>query len=144
MDTIETERLSAGNLEPGDFDDFRELTLNWNRAPGPAFDKWPAAEDECRKFFDYCCKNNENSGWIRLHGNNKIIGGVIDRFGRDIIMVPNGDMHFTIRVRVALSPIFYGWLFQFGDLCEVLEPQSLRDDLIQRAEDFLIRLKDGV
>jgi len=77
---------------------------------------------------------------IKLRVDNKIIGGVIDRFGKDIIMVPDGDAHFTIRVRVALSPIFYGWLFQFGDLCKVVEPQSLKDELKQRAEAFLDNL----
>ena len=79
---------------------------------------------------------------VKLRINNKIIGGVIDRFGKDIIMIPDGDDHFTIKVRVALSPIFYGWLFQFGDLCEVLDPQTLKDDLKQRAEAFLEKLKD--
>jgi len=79
---------------------------------------------------------------IKLRVNKKITGGVIDRFGKDIIMVPDGKSHFTIRVRVALSPIFYGWLFQFGDLCEVVEPQSLKDDLKLRAEAFLEKLKN--
>jgi predicted DNA-binding transcriptional regulator YafY len=44
-------------------------------------------------------------------------------------------------VRIALSPIFYGWLFQFGDLCEVMEPQSLKDELVERAEAFLTQLR---
>jgi len=78
---------------------------------------------------------------VKLRINNKLIGGVIDRFGKDVIMIPDGDDHFLIRVRVALSPIFYGWVFQFGDLCEVLEPQSLKDELIQRAENFLNQLR---
>jgi len=77
---------------------------------------------------------------VKLRVNNKIIGGVIDRFGKDIIMIPDGEKHFTIRVRIALSPIFYGWLFQFGDLCEVIEPQSLKNDLKQRTEAFLAKL----
>ncbi|MDR2569424.1 MAG: WYL domain-containing protein [Oscillospiraceae bacterium] len=77
---------------------------------------------------------------VKLRVNNKLIGGVIDRFGKDVIMIPDGDSHFTIRVCVALSPIFYGWLFQFGDLCQVLEPQSLKAELKQRAEDFLLQL----
>jgi len=78
---------------------------------------------------------------VKLRVNRKLIGGVIDRFGKDIIMVPDGNDHFTIRVRIALSPIFYGWVFQFGNLIEVLEPQSLKDDLIRQAKDFLAKLK---
>ncbi|MCL2820121.1 MAG: transcriptional regulator [Oscillospiraceae bacterium] len=79
---------------------------------------------------------------VKLRVNNKLIGGVIDRFGKDVIMVPDAENHFTIRVSVALSPIFYGWLFQFGDLCEILEPQSLKDDLIVKAKEFLARLEN--
>ena len=78
---------------------------------------------------------------VKLRVNTRIIGGVIDRFGKDIIMVPDGDTHFTIRVNIAMSPIFYGWLFQFGDLCEVLEPQSLKDDLKKHAKDFIAQLE---
>jgi len=78
---------------------------------------------------------------VKLRVNNKIIGGVIDRFGKEIIMIPDGENHFTVRVRVALSPIFYGWLFQFGELCEVLEPKSLKEDLIKRAKEFLSQLE---
>jgi len=55
-------------------------------------------------------------------------------------MIPDGKNHFTIRVRVALSPIFHGWLFQFGDLCEVREPQSLKTELKQKAKEFLSQL----
>jgi predicted DNA-binding transcriptional regulator YafY len=77
---------------------------------------------------------------VKLRVNNKITGAVIDRFGKDIMLIPDGEFHFTVRIRVAISPIFYGWLFQFGDLCEVLEPKSLKDDLRNHAEDFISRL----
>jgi len=78
---------------------------------------------------------------VKLRVNNKLISGVIDRFGKDVIMIPDGDDHFIIRVRVVLSPVFYGWLFQFGDLCEVVEPQSLKEELKNRAKEFLARLE---
>jgi len=78
---------------------------------------------------------------VKLRVNNKLISGVIDRFGKDVIMIPDGDDHFIIRVRVVLSPIFYGWLFQFGDLCEVAEPQSLKEELKNRAKEFLAQLE---
>ena len=78
---------------------------------------------------------------VRLRVNNQIIGAVIDRFGKDIIMVADGDSHYTVTARVVISPVFYGWLFQFGNLCEVLEPPSLKENLKRRAEEFLARLQ---
>ena len=77
---------------------------------------------------------------VKLRVNNQIIGAVIDRFGKDVMMIPDGDQHFTVTVRVVQSPVFYGWLFQFGELCEVLSPQSLKDELRRRAEDLIARL----
>ena len=76
---------------------------------------------------------------LRIH--NSMAGAVIDRFGKEASMAADGEAHFILRARVALSPIFYGWLFQFGDLCEVVAPQSLKDALIAHTEQFLARLQ---
>ena len=78
---------------------------------------------------------------VRLRLHDQLAGAVIDRFGKDIIMVADGVEHFTVNVRVALSPVFHGWLFQFGELCEVLSPQILKDGLRRRAEAFLSQLE---
>ena len=77
---------------------------------------------------------------VRLRVSNQLAGAIIDRFGKDVIIVPDGEAHFTVSLRVVLSPVFHGWLFQFGELCEVLSPQCLRDDLKRRAEAFLSKL----
>jgi predicted DNA-binding transcriptional regulator YafY len=77
---------------------------------------------------------------VKLRIHNQLAGVVIDRFGKDIRMVADGDEHFTINVKVALSPVFYGWLFQFGDLCEVISPQTLKKELKSRAKKFMARL----
>ena len=74
---------------------------------------------------------------VKLRVNIQLVNAVIDRFGKGVSMIPDGEQHFTMTVRVALSPIFYGWLFQFGDLCEVLSPQSLKEELRVRAEKLL-------
>jgi len=78
---------------------------------------------------------------VKLRVDNHLTGAIIDRFGKDVILAPDGETHFTVQARVALSPVFYGWLFQFGDLCEVLFPQSLKDELKRRAEEMLKKLE---
>ncbi|MCL2392731.1 MAG: transcriptional regulator [Oscillospiraceae bacterium] len=77
---------------------------------------------------------------VKLRVHNRLIGAVIDRFGKDVIMVADGQEHFMVNVSVARSPVFFGWLFQFGELCEVLSPQSLKDELKARTERFLQKL----
>jgi len=80
---------------------------------------------------------------VRLRVSNQLATAVIDRFGKDVIMIPDGDKHFTVNVRVVISPVFHGWLFQFGELCEVLEPQNLKDELKSKASNLIAKL-DGL
>ncbi|MCL2365537.1 MAG: WYL domain-containing protein [Oscillospiraceae bacterium] len=80
---------------------------------------------------------------VKLRMNNQLAGAVIDRFGKEVIIVPDGAQHFTVTVRVVCSPVFYGWLFQFGVLCEVLSPKSLRDELRLIAQEFLVSLESS-
>ena len=50
-------------------------------------------------------------GQITLRCRNSLVGVVLDRFGRDAILVPDGEEHFTVTLPVVLSPQFFGWLF---------------------------------
>jgi len=76
---------------------------------------------------------------VKLRVHNKLVGAVIDHFGKDVTMVADGGEHFSVMVEVALSPVFFGWLFQFGELCEVISPQRLKDELKRRAQELLER-----
>ena len=46
---------------------------------------------------------------LRLRFHRHLTGAVLDRFGQDVILVPDGEEHFTFTVLVAVSPQFYGW-----------------------------------
>ena len=74
---------------------------------------------------------------VTLRVSNRLAGAVIDRFGRDVIIIADGEDHFRVSIRVIPSPTFYGWLFQFGELCTILSPQNVIDELKARAEAFL-------
>ena len=78
---------------------------------------------------------------VTLRVHNSLTGAIIDRFGKEVIMAPDGAEHFIVRVRAAMSPVFYGWLFQFGALMEVTAPQKLKDELRTRAEALLAQTK---
>ena len=50
---------------------------------------------------------------------------VIDRFGSDIMLIPEPDgEHFVFTVNVAISPMFLSWVMGFGELAQILHPQS--------------------
>lgn len=59
---------------------------------------------------------------LRLRCANQLAGVVIDRFGQDVMLVPDGEGHFTVSLELVVSPPFWGWLFGLEDRVEVLSP----------------------
>ena len=47
---------------------------------------------------------------VTLRGRKDKAQLVWDRFGQDIILVPDGEEHFTVTLPVVISPQFFGWL----------------------------------
>ena len=47
---------------------------------------------------------------VTLRGRKDKAQLVWDRFGQDIILVPDGEEHFTVTLPVVMSPQFFGWL----------------------------------
>ena len=70
---------------------------------------------------------------VKLRFDNQLINPVIDRFGKNITIIADGDSHFTVRVKVKAEhpEPFFGWLFQFGTMAEIIEPCELRDRYIE-------------
>lgn len=70
---------------------------------------------------------------VKLRFDNHLINPVIDRFGKNITIIADGDSHFTVRVKVKAEhpEPFFGWLFQFGTMAEIIEPCELRDRYIE-------------
>ncbi|MBQ6371799.1 MAG: WYL domain-containing protein [Oscillospiraceae bacterium] len=73
---------------------------------------------------------------VKLRFANSLAGAVFDRFGTDIMAVPDGDGHFTVSMELAVSPRFYAWLFGFGTDAEIIEPEELRRDAARMARDI--------
>lgn len=62
--------------------------------------------------------------WLRMEKH--LVGAVVDRFGRDVPITPDGEDHFTVTLDVVVSPQFYAWVFGFGADAEILAPVSVR------------------
>lgn len=75
---------------------------------------------------------------VRLRFANHLIGSVLDRFGKDVIVVADGTEHFTVSLNVVTSPKFYAWLFGFGTDVEILSPPSARQEM----QEMLARIAD--
>jgi predicted DNA-binding transcriptional regulator YafY len=61
--------------------------------------------------------------------DESLVSVVLDRFGADTHLIKTDDNKFIINTNVSASPVFLGWIFQFGDKAEILEPESLRETM---------------
>lgn len=61
---------------------------------------------------------------VTLECKEKLAGVVIDRFGEDLRLT-ECDGGFRIRVRVMLSPNFFGWVLSFGKDMKIVAPDSV-------------------
>ena len=64
---------------------------------------------------------------VKLRFHRSLVNVVFDRFGTDIMLIPEGDEHFVFTVNVAVSPMFLSWIIGFGTKAKVLHPQSIID-----------------
>ena len=62
---------------------------------------------------------------VKLQVHKDLIGVIIDRFGKDVMIVPAGEPDFRINVKVAVSPQFFGWIFGLGDKIKILGPEMV-------------------
>ena len=62
---------------------------------------------------------------VKLRFHRSLINVVVDRFGKDTMLIPDGEDHFVFTVRVAVSPMFLSWVIGFGAKAKVLYPDSV-------------------
>ena len=91
------------------------------RTPCPELTGKALVEHANRLFQMYSGETAE----VKLRFHRSLINVVIDRFGRDTMLIPDGDEHFVFTVNVAVSPMFLSWVIGFGAKAKVLYPQSV-------------------
>lgn len=74
---------------------------------------------------------------VTLRCRNKLAGVVIDRFGADLPFFNVTDTHFDIRVKVHTSPMFFGWLMNFGAEITVRSPENVIEEYVRLAREGL-------
>lgn len=70
---------------------------------------------------------------VKLRFANHLVGAVLDRFGRDIIVIKDGNEHFTVSVNVVVSQQFLAWVFGFGTDAEIISPEEVRNEMKNQA-----------
>ena len=70
---------------------------------------------------------------VHLRFENHLVGAVLDRLGRDVILVPDGEDHFTVWTDVIVSPQFFAWLCGFQTAAKVIGP----DDVVKQMAEHV-------
>ena len=64
---------------------------------------------------------------VKMRFHKSLLNVVIDRFGKNTMLIPDGDDYFNFTVKVAISPMFLSWIIGFGAKAKILYPQSVAD-----------------
>ena len=65
---------------------------------------------------------------VRLLCHKSMIGIMVDKFGTDVSIRPEGEEQIMVRVDVAVSPQFFGWLAGLGNRVQIATPEDVREE----------------
>lgn len=74
---------------------------------------------------------------IVLRFSNNLIGSVFDKFGETLTIKRVDENTCETKIRVQVSPTFWGWIFQFDGAMKIVSPQETIDEyrkMIDRAK----------
>lgn len=77
-----------------------------------------------KKTFGMFAGNEET---VTLHCNSNLTGVIIDRFGKDVAMRRLDDTHIRVRIDVAVSRQFFGWITGLGPGIQIESPAHVAD-----------------
>ena len=69
---------------------------------------------------------NSTHAEVELICDNDVMDSIIDRFGEDVATQPNGPNTFSVTVNVAISNVFYSWIFGFGGKVRIASPEQVK------------------
>ena len=107
--------------------------LDTPRVPCPAL-TGKALTDHANRLFQMYSGDATD---VKMRFHNSLLNVVIDRFGKDTMLIPDGQEHFNFTVRVAVSPMFLSWVMGFGSKAKILYPQSVADQLCQLCQEAM-------
>ena len=65
---------------------------------------------------------------VKMRFHKSLLNVVIDRFGKETMLIPDGEEYFVFTVKVAVSPMFLSWVIGFGEKAKVLHPLSVAQE----------------
>ena len=70
---------------------------------------------------------NSTHAEVELICDNDVMDSIIDRFGEDVATYPNDHNSFKAIVKIAVSNVFYSWVFGFGGKVKIQSPEHVKE-----------------
>jgi len=74
---------------------------------------------------------------VKMRFHRSLINVVVDRFGKETMLIPDGDEYFNFTVPVAVSPMFLSWVIGFGSKAQIVYPASVAEQCRQLCQEAL-------
>ncbi|MDD3217548.1 MAG: WYL domain-containing protein [Lachnospiraceae bacterium] len=72
---------------------------------------------------------NGKEQMVKLECENYMAGVIIDRFGKEIMMIKKDTEHFVVNVKVAVSRQFLGWIISLGSGVKIIGPDIVVEEM---------------
>ena len=91
-----------------------------------------------RKIFGMYAGKEER---VSIECENSFAGVIIDRFGKDVTMIPIDNEKFVVNVEVAISKQFLAWVIGLGEGVVITSPKSVVDMMKTEIERLVKQYK---
>lgn len=78
---------------------------------------------------------------VKMRFKNSLTDVVMDKFGYDINMVPDGEDYFTTSVPVVISRQLYAWVFGLGKDAEIVGPPAVVRGMKKTVDEIAAKYK---
>lgn len=86
------------------------------------FERFDLAEFAKKTFGMYGGREEQ----VTLLCDKSIVGVILDRFGREVMLIPVGESQCRVHVPVAVSPQFFGWITGLGGKVRIAGPENVQ------------------
>ena len=107
-------------------DKMDNIEIKYERREGKDLFKEMKLSDRSLKVFSMYGGREES---VTLRFSNRLVGVVLDRIGRDVMLMQTDDRHFSVTVNVEVSPQFFGWLCGLGKGVRIVGPASVVQEM---------------
>ncbi|MCR5388418.1 MAG: WYL domain-containing protein [Lachnospiraceae bacterium] len=101
-------------------------TLNEAREGRELYEKIDIAAVSKRTFGMFSGENRK----VTFTGPEDMAGIIIDRFGTDVWMHPDGEGRIRVTADIVVSNQFYGWLTGIGDRLKIEAPEDVKEGYV--------------